>query len=144
MAGAQYTVRFKADVISSLNLECNVPDSVFPRLYDNSSNPSSSQCGVIALKKTEFQLIRVPNPSDVPAVIAGTATGSMRLTSSYFLAPCATSADCVNGGVCSKGVCQCAFGYCGAFCNARADDTCNLSTMVRAVTVVVSPAVRSV
>lgn len=50
------------------------------------------------------------------------------------LQQCSSDEQCLNGGTCSDGVCACAFGWCGAFCAAPADNVCGLPTEVRLLT----------
>ena len=126
----QSVLRVGATVVSAIGLECPVPDSMLSLIYDNSTNPSTSQCGIIPLRSLTFKLIKVLVSANLNAVIAGTATGSVVLSSDYKIAPCADNSDCLHGGTCSGGICQCSFGYCGAFCNAPADNICNFATLV--------------
>lgn len=136
--GSTVLYRFPATVVYSIGVECAVPIDLLEKVYGNSSSSDASECGIHDTKTVDFTLLRVvTNFTSVESVITADEAASNNLTgvtmsiaASYSLTQCVEDGDCVHGGVCWKGVCRCAFGWCGAFCASPADNVCDLPTHV--------------
>ena len=112
----QVTIVSIAQHVYSIGLECPVPDELPAVVYGNTTVSNRSQCDVHRVQDIQFSLVRVGGATEVEA--------------SYVLDHCDTDSDCMHGGVCWSGVCQCAFEWCGAFCASPSDNVCGLPTDV--------------
>jgi hypothetical protein len=126
----QILFRSSARLVSNLGIECGVPLGLLDAVYGNASTPSAEACEPHPLAPIDFRLL-LATPAELRHVLSGSLTGSVVLSATYTLLHCNEDAQCQHGGVCWKGSCQCAFGWCGAFCNSPADNVCSLPTQVR-------------
>jgi hypothetical protein len=126
MPCTQVLARSRAEFVSYRGLECVTPLTLLERVYGNDSTPSHAACEPNPSINVLFRLLLL---SDAGSQTASDA-GRVMATAMYKLVQCMHDSHCLNGGRCWHGTCQCAFGWCGAFCNSPADNLCGLPTEV--------------